>query len=58
MSGYDPREAIPFWKRMAALGGAKQSVFLSDHPADEERIKKLETLMPEALKYYNAVNSK
>lgn len=58
MSGYDPREAIPFWKRMAALGGAKQSVFLSDHPADEERIKKLETLIPEALKYYNAVNSK
>lgn len=52
MAGYDPREAIPFWKRMAALGGAKQPIFLSDHPADEERIKKLEALMPEALKYY------
>jgi len=52
MAGYDPREAIPFWKRMAALGGAKPPVFLSDHPADEQRIKKLESLMPEALQYY------
>ncbi|OIR01177.1 metalloprotease LoiP precursor [mine drainage metagenome] len=53
MAGYDPREAIPFWKRMAALGDEKPPVFLSDHPADAERIQKLETLMPEALKYYN-----
>ena len=52
MAGYDPREAIPFWKRMAALGGAKQPVFLSDHPADEKRIAKLESLMAEALQYY------
>ncbi|MDE3144552.1 MAG: M48 family metallopeptidase [Bacteroidota bacterium] len=53
MAGYDPREAIPFWKRMAALGGEKPPVFLSDHPADAERIQKLESLMPEAMKYYN-----
>ncbi|HXB06746.1 MAG TPA: M48 family metallopeptidase [Puia sp.] len=53
MAGYDPREAIPFWKRMAALGGEKPPVFLSDHPADQARIQKLEALMPEALTYYN-----
>lgn len=53
MAGYDPREAIPFWKRMAALGGEKPPVLLSDHPADAERIKKLEELMPEALTYYH-----
>ncbi|HEY6978385.1 MAG TPA: M48 family metallopeptidase [Chitinophagaceae bacterium] len=52
MAGYDPREAIPFWQRMAKLGGSKPPVFLSDHPADEERIQKLQELMPEALKYY------
>ena len=52
MAGYDPREAIPFWQRMAKLGGEKPPVFLSDHPADEDRIKKLQDLMPEALTYY------
>jgi predicted Zn-dependent protease len=52
MAGYDPREAIPFWQRMKALGGSKPPVFLSDHPADEDRIHKLEELMPEALTYY------
>jgi len=52
MAGYDPREAIAFWKRMAALGGQKPPVLLSDHPADEDRIAKLEALMPEALTYY------
>jgi len=52
MAGYDPREAIPFWKRMAALGGEKPPILLSDHPADADRITKLEALMPEALGYY------
>ncbi|HEY4107593.1 M48 family metallopeptidase [Puia sp.] len=53
MAGYDPREAIPFWKRMAALGGEKPPILLSDHPADADRIRKLEGLMPEAVKYYD-----
>jgi predicted Zn-dependent protease len=52
MAGYDPQEAIPFWKRMAALGGEKPPIFLSDHPADAERIQKLQTLMPEAMQYF------
>jgi len=54
MAGYDPQEAIPFWKRMAALSGDKAPVFLSDHPADEQRIKKLQDIMSEALGYYNS----
>lgn len=53
MAGYDPREAIPFWQRMASMGGEKPPVFLSDHPADQDRIQKLQELMPEAMKYYN-----
>lgn len=56
MAGYNPQEAIPFWQRMSKLGGAKPPVFLSDHPADEERIQKLKELMPEALTYYQPVN--
>ena len=52
MAGYDPREAIPFWQRMSAAGGAGQPEFLSTHPSDETRLKKLSQFMPDALKYY------
>lgn len=53
MAGYNPREAIPFWQRMAAAAnGQKPPEFLSTHPSDENRIAKLESYMPEALSYY------
>src|SRR4051812_23045834 len=55
MAGYNPQEAIPFWQRMAKLSGEKPPPFLSDHPADEERIKKLQELLPKALSYYKPV---
>lgn len=55
MAGYDPREAVDFWKRMAAAKqGAQPPEFLSTHPADQTRIKNLEKLLPEAMKYYNS----
>jgi predicted Zn-dependent protease len=53
MAGYDPRRAVDFWNRMAsAKQGASPPEFLSTHPADETRIKNIEKLIPEALKYY------
>ncbi len=53
-AGYDPRQAIDFWTKMANLGnGQKPPVFLSDHPSDEQRIQKIKELMPEALQYYH-----
>jgi len=54
MAGYDPEEAIPFWQRMsAAAKGPKIPGFLSTHPSDETRIKRLTDLMPEVKqKYY------
>ena len=56
MAGYDPREAIPFWQRMSAAGGAKPPEFLSTHPSDETRLKKIKQFLPEALKYYTNRN--
>jgi len=53
MAGYDPREAIPFWQRMSSAGGGSPPEFLSTHPSDETRMRKLKQFMPEALKYYN-----
>lgn len=56
MAGYDPREAIPLWQRMEKAGsGQKPPEFLSTHPTESNRIEQLQKLMPEALKYYNAV---
>ncbi|MCH3995762.1 MAG: M48 family metallopeptidase [Prevotella sp.] len=53
MAGYNPQEAITFWKRMSAsTGSANVSDFMSDHPSDAKRIAALQAEMPEALKYY------
>jgi len=53
MAGYDPQSAIPFWERMASLGGAKPPEFLSTHPSDATRINKIKSDLPEAMKYYH-----
>jgi Zn-dependent protease with chaperone function len=54
MAGYDPDEAILFWQRMAAsTKGNKIPEFLSTHPSDATRIKRLSALIPEVKqKYY------
>lgn len=58
LAGYNPREAIPLWQRMQALSaGQSPPEFLSDHPADENRIQRLQEEMPEALKLYNPISS-
>ena len=54
MAGYDPREAIPFWKSMQQGGSSNTNDLFSDHPSDAKRIAALEKEMPEALKYYKA----
>lgn len=51
-AGYDPWEALDFWKRMMSKGRSRQIEFLSTHPADEERLQAIREMMPEALRYY------
>lgn len=53
MAGYDPRQAVSFWQRMAAQNkGGTPPEFLSTHPSDATRIANLQSLIPEAMKYY------
>ena len=52
MAGYDPRGAEAFWQRMAAGGGNAPPEFMSTHPSDETRIRKIREELPEALRYY------
>jgi len=50
-AGYDPREAVGFWRRMAeASGGTKQPEFMSTHPLHETRIRQIEEWLPEVMK--------
>ncbi|MEM6673837.1 MAG: M48 family metallopeptidase [Planctomycetota bacterium] len=52
-AGYDPREAVDFWKRMqAASGGKEPPQWLSTHPSNSTRIEQIEELLPEALAIY------
>lgn len=52
MAGYDPNAAVGFWQRMAASNPDAPPEFLSTHPSDETRIRKLREYMPEAMQYY------
>lgn len=40
-AGYDPREAIPFWRRMEQSGGSRPPEFLSTHPNPDNRIQRI-----------------
>ncbi len=53
MAGYDPNKATNFWQRMAkGKEGKAPPEFLSTHPSDETRIRKIKEALPEAMQYY------
>ena len=53
MAGHDPNQAVNFWQRLAEKkGGKAPPEFLSTHPSDETRIRKIREALPEALRYY------
>ena len=53
-AGYDPSEAVAFWKRMVEqTGGSRPPAFLSTHPAPADRIEQIEKLMPQMMKAYD-----
>jgi predicted Zn-dependent protease len=47
LAGYDPNAAVPFWQRMADLGGGGTPEFLSTHPSDKTRIENIQKWIPE-----------
>jgi predicted Zn-dependent protease len=52
-AGYQPREAVAFWKRMQrASKGKEPPEFASDHPSDAHRIERIEKWLPEAERAY------
>ena len=55
MAGYDPKEAVAFWERMAKASKGGGMAILSTHPSDEKRIADIKKFLPKALKYYHPV---
>ena len=54
-AGYDPQEAVEFWKRMAAADGNRAPPeWASTHPSHGTRVADLQRWMPEALEQYRA----
>jgi predicted Zn-dependent protease len=53
-AGYNPKEAVKFWDNMRRLkaGSRNPPEFLSTHPADVNRIRKIQSLIPKALQHY------
>jgi len=52
-AGYEPHEALAFWKRMLrASKGKEPPEFASDHPSDKHRIERIQGLLPEADREY------
>ncbi len=43
-AGYNPREAVTFWRKMEQGGGARPPEFLSTHPDPARRIQRLDAL--------------
>jgi predicted Zn-dependent protease len=53
LAGYDPREALDFWQRMANQSeDGSPPEFLSTHPAHDTRIQRIREYLPEAMRYY------
>jgi predicted Zn-dependent protease len=58
-AGYDPNEAVRFWKRFASIKKGKNTPeFLSTHPADTRRIALINRYLTRANIDYNAVKIK
>lgn len=57
-AGYDPHAAASLWRRMAERNKGKTTPeFLSTHPADETRVREIEGLIPEAMRYFRPISA-
>jgi predicted Zn-dependent protease len=57
-AGYDPHQAMAFWKRMLRASKEKEPPeFISDHPSDAHRVQRVESWLPEAERAYMPARS-
>ena len=52
-AGFDPRQSIELWHNMTAAAGSGPPQWLSDHPANQNRIDALQAHLPDAISKYD-----
>ncbi|TCP38273.1 peptidase M48-like protein [Rhodothalassium salexigens DSM 2132] len=57
-AGYDPSEAVDLWRNFRDAGGERPPEFLSTHPSPDNRIARLQALLPEACQVYRDHNGR
>ncbi len=57
LAGYDPHNAVTLWQKMARKSGRQRNDFLSTHPSEAKRIRKIQQALPEAMWYYTGRRS-
>jgi predicted Zn-dependent protease len=59
-AGYDPRAGVTLWQKMiaASKGQGRPPEFLSTHPAEENRVKDIESLLPTVMPLYEAARAR
>ncbi len=59
-AGYDPRAGVTLWQKMidASKGQGRPPEFLSTHPAEENRVKEIQSLLPTVMPLYEAARAK
>jgi predicted Zn-dependent protease len=55
-AGYDPRAGVTLWQKMitANEGGGRPPELLSSHPAEANRVREIEALLPTVMPLYTA----
>lgn len=57
-AGFNPQQAVSLWENMAKTGGSNSPEFMSTHPSDKTRIKKLSKAMTDANALYRSALQK
>lgn len=57
-AGFDPRQSVNLWQKMAAASKGQQSAeFMSTHPSHDTRIQELSDYMPKVMEFYQQAQS-
>ncbi len=57
-AGYDPHAGVSLWQKMLRASEGQPPEFLSTHPAGENRIREIESLIPTVMPLYEAARQK